>query len=369
MVISGITSGSPLCGSPIILTVQANALSEGTTLAYHRVVVNVMAALEGIDEDFKKQTFHATIGNETEEGRTKTFDLSSALQTILDKYEYTHEAVTYPRIGFFIEAYEEMMVNGVPMQSDSYYYPSAEGQCLYAIGGKFSDYERRKAKNGFKKAWIFSRKPFTSPQIVCVGETFAYTPPFTSEEDDFDGYSLDDLPSGPTSNIITIEEEGLGQIGGVYVYAMPKSEVTRDRYEFRFINSLGVLESISVYSLAETAAKIESTQYSKASIETFNKFSRTFYEKYDGAETLKLSSGPIDRQWQQWFVHEFLMAKHVWLFHPDNVTSSRASGEAEGTWLPVHITAEESITLEKRTASDILAVSFTVEMEDEGWVV
>lgn len=369
MKVSGITSGSPLCGSPIVLTVQANAVSESSTLAFHRIVVNVIAALEGVDTDFTVQSFHATIGNETEEGRTKTFDISSALQTVLDKYEYTPDAVTYPRVLFYVEAWEEMMINGVPMTSDTYSYPSASGQYLYAIGGRYSDYERRMAQSEFKKALRFSRKPSSTPQIVCVGETFAYTPAFTGEEG-FDGYSLLDLPSGPTSVITTITEEGAQQIGGVSVYAMPKQMADRDRYEFRFINSLGVLESVSVHSLAETSANLETTQYTKAAIETFKNFSRAFYKKYDGAETIKMSSGPVDRYWQQWFVHEFLVSEHVWLFFPDMTKSTvRVSGEAEGVWLPVHITAEDTITLENRTTSDTLAVSFVVEMDDKGSVM
>ena len=213
--------------------------------------------------------------------------------------------------------------------------------------------------------------------IVCVGETFAYTPAFTGAEttpatSPFTGYSLDDLPCGPTSVVQTIATQGLQTIGGVPVYAMAKAEASRDRREFRFINSLGVLESISVYSLAEVVANLESVQYSRATEESFNNFARVFYKKHDGAEKLKMSSGALDRHWQQWFVHEFCVGKHVWMFVPDekanaanNITTT-VSSESNGEWLPVHITTEESISLIKRDGSEILEVAFVVEIDDEG---
>lgn len=379
--INGITSGSPLIGSPIIVEVIAAEVAATDTLAYHRVVVRVVAALEGVDTDYTTQQFYATIGDESLAGRTKQFDISSALQTVADKYEYTCNAATYPRIKFRIVAWEELMVNGVPSSGTETEYPGRSGQTLlylFALQGAYSKADRRHAGT-FKKVIGFTRKPNTSPQIVCVGETFAYTPAFTGAEttpatSPFTGYSLDDLPCGPTSVVQTIATQGLQTIGGVPVYAMAKAKASRDRREFRFINSLGVLESISVYSLAEVVANLESVQYSRATEESFNNFARVFYKKHDGAEKLKMSSGALDRHWQQWFVHEFCVAKHVWMFVPDekanaanNITTT-VSSESRGDWLPVHITTEESISLIKRDGSEILEVAFVVEIDDEGSV-
>ena len=378
--ITGITSGSPLIGSPIIVEVIAAEVAATDPLAYHRVVVQVVAALEGVDTDYTTQQFYATIGDESLAGRTKQFDISSALQTVADKYEYTCNAATYSRIKFRIEAWEEKMVNGQPVSGTHTHFPGYDQQqqdmYLFALMGAYSKADRRHA-DAFKKVVGFTRKPNTSPQIVCVGETFAYTPAFTGAEttpatSPFTGYSLDDLPCGPTSVVQTIATQGLQTIGGVPVYAMAKAEASRDRREFRFINSLGVLESISVYSLAEVVANLESVQYSRATEESFNNFARVFYKKHDGAEKLKMSSGALDRHWQQWFVHEFCVGKHVWMFVPDekanaanNITTT-VSSESNGEWLPVHITTEESISLIKRDGSEILEVAFVVEIDDEG---
>lgn len=378
--INGITSGSPLIGSPIIVEVIAAEVAAVDTLAYHRVVVQVVAALEGVDTDYTTQQFYATIGDESLAGRTKQFDISSALQTVADKYEYTCNAATYPRIKFRIVAWEELMVNGVPSSGTETEYPGRSGQnplYLFALQGAYSKADRRAATNGFKKVREFSRKPSSAPQIVCVGETFAYTPAFNGTEttpatSPFTGYGLDDLPCGPTSVVTTIANTGAQIIGGKSVYAMPKAKATRDRREFRFINSLGVLDSISVYSLAEVVAQADSTMFSKAVYESFAGFARAFYRKHDGPEKLKMSSGAVDRHWQQWFQHEFCMGKHVWMFVPDekanaaNNIATTLSSESYGAWLPVHITTEETVSLLKADGDEVLEVAFVVEMDDEG---
>jgi hypothetical protein len=377
--ITGITSGSPLIGSPIIVNVIAAEVAAVDTLAYHRIVVQVVAALEGVDTDYTTQQFYATIGDESLAGRTKQFDISSALQTVADKYEYTCNAATYPRIKFRIVAWEELMVNGVPSSGTETEYPGRSGQTLlylFALQGAYSKADRR-ASNGYKKVREFSRKPSSAPQIVCVGETYAYTPAFNGTEttpatSPFTGYALDDLPCGPTSVVTTIATPGAQTIGGKSVYAMPKAMATRDRREFRFINSLGVLDSISVYSLAEVVAQSDSTMFSKAVYESFAGFARAFYRKHDGPEKLKMSSGAVDRHWQQWFAHEFCMAKHVWMFVPDekanaaNNIATTLSSESYGSWLPVHITTEETVSLIKTDGDEVLEVAFVVEMDDEG---
>lgn len=380
--INGITSGSVLCGSPIILSVKAAQLTPSATLAYHRIVVEVIAALEGVDTEYISQQFYATIGDESSDAtRTKQFDISSALQTVADKYEYAPTAATYPRIKFRIEAWEETMVNGEPLSGTKTKYPgenqSHEDMYLFALQGAYSKADRRAATNGFKKVVEFSRKPSSSPQVVCVGETYAYTPAFNGSEttpatSPFTGYALDDLPCGPTSVVTTIATPGAQTIGGKSVYAMPKAMATRDRREFRFINSLGVLDSISVYSLAEVVAQSDSTMFSKAVYESFAGFARAFYRKHDGPEKLKMSSGAVDRHWQQWFAHEFCMAKHVWMFVPDekanaaNNIATTLSSESYGAWLPVHITTEETVSLIKTDGDEVLEVAFVVEMDDEG---
>lgn len=379
--ITGITSGSPLIGSPIIVEVIAAEVAAVDTLAYHRVVVQVVAALEGVDTDYTTQQFYATIGDESLAGRTKQFDISSALQTVADKYEYTCNAATYPRIKFRIVAWEELMVNGVPSSGAETDYPGKVGQeyqYLFALQGAYSKADRR-ASNGYKKVMAFSRKPTSSPQVVVVGETFAYTPAFNGTEttpatSPFTGYGLDDLPCGPTSVVTTIANTGAQIIGGKSVYAMPKAKATRDRREFRFINSLGVLESISVYSLAEVSGQLEYTAFSKAMYDSFESFVRAFYRKHDGAEKIKLSSGALDRHWQQWFLHEFCMARDVWMFVPDEKANAlgsidtTVSSESNGEWLSVHITTEESVVLTKEDGTDIMEVAFVVEFDDEGSV-
>jgi len=227
--------------------------------------------------------------------------------------------------------------------SDSYYY---------GIMGKFTDMERLKA-GANKKAFDFCRKPTTSPQVVCVGETFAYTNTYSKAgATSFDGYQMDDIPSGPTSTAQTITVAGLQKIGDVNLYALP-ADTSGNRYQFRFINGLGVLDSFSVYSLRDTTMNIASQFHTIARKETFNSFSRGINRKSQDYETWKMSSGPLNEEWMQWFMHEFLMAEHVWIF-------------INNQWVRCHIMVEESIDGISKADNNLYECSFSIRMDING---
>ena len=107
-------SGSPLIGNPIVYKVTPEDYAANRT--FHRIIVRVYAKLE-TDSDYT--TFDFSTPVETKPSglsystQPSLFDISSALQAVADKYEYTPEPPErYPYIKFRIEAWDEWMING-----------------------------------------------------------------------------------------------------------------------------------------------------------------------------------------------------------------------------------------------------------------
>lgn len=366
----GFIIGSPLCGSPISVKVKARALNvpEGSILTFHRIMVEVKAGLSGLTEGtFITQQFMAAV----ESAEEVEIDISSALRSVADNYEYTCDATTYPRIKFQVKAWDVYRLDGsvydhqgeVTLPDTTNYY--------YSLLGKYSDMERIMA-GYLKLAYDFCNKPKTSPQLVCVGETFAYTPSFTGRESSADtdslprreglggslpGYSFNNLPCGPTSEIIDITFEGEQQIGDITVYALPEEE-RHNRVQFRFINRYGVLDSYSCTTKAEQGNDIESENRTLAMKENFGTFSRGIMQRLSDKEWLTITTGPLEKDWLDWVRHEFLTAEHSWIFVP--------TSETEGLWLRCLIEPEDSIKAYTFGKPDALTVSFKVRLDING---
>lgn len=285
-----------------------------------------------------------------ESGETINFDISSALRSVADAYNY--EAIppeNYPYIKFSLRAWDEYMQN-TELHENIGVVKNDGG---IALMGGYSDLDRFLAKtdkDGYsKRVSVLTRKPTSMPEIVCAGETYirpqAYSEPLT----------LGNITEGPKSICydITIDKEhpeGLRTVGGAQIYVVPMHP---DRYQFRFINSLGVMESIGVTSLRETSVGITKNNYTLTRQELFTEFSRYMIVKQNDAETWKLSSGPVDKYWQQWFLHEFLMTKHAWIKIGDS-------------WIPCIIDPEDTITAINRHDHSLLQVQFGVKLDING---
>lgn len=339
-----IQGASPLCGSPITYKVTADTISG--PCAFHRVNLAVHAALYG------GQYMDLILSSPAESGETLTFDISSALRAVADSYEYTVDPpASYPYIVYDLFAHDEWMQNGeahdVPADFNQW---STNSKGHKAIFGAYSDLERLLSSGTgatkSKLAQHFSRKPFSSPEVVAVGETMVLPLSFSAP------VSEAGITTGPTSSVFSITKEGLQVLNGREVYALPTSKRT-DRYEFRFVNGLGCLESVSVCSLRTTEMNMSSESFIRSIQETFGQFSRGMVRKSNDYETWKLSSGPLDIPWQSWFMHEFLMTKQAWV-------------KVSGHWLPCHILADETVAGLNRQENGICEVQFSVQLDING---
>lgn len=328
-------NGSPLIGSPIVYGVTAASLANLDTVTFHRVKLKVTAGLQG--GDFREFVMSSPV----EDGERIMIDISSALRAVADEYEYTAEPpVNYPYITFSLEACDEYMQNGEIHENVGV----TKNDGGRALMGGYSDLDRI-LSGGSKSTSAFSRKPTSSPEIVCEGEEVVCPQDMVS--------TIGNITRGPSSIVkkIVIDSDnpvGIRSVLGRDIFAMER--YSSDRYEFRFVNSLGCLESIGVYSLRSTKVNVSKEEYSRSVSETFGKFSRGYITKANDYETWSMSSGPLTEDWQQWFLHEFLMAKFVWV-------------KISGHWIPCHILPDDTVSGIDRTNASMLTVSFSVRLD------
>ena len=153
----------------------------------------------------------------------------------------------------------------------------------------------------------------------------------------------------PEAKAFTITKEGQQTVGDISVFAMPQSEAIR-RTEFRFINSFGVLESISVPRVYSKKLGITATSYTVTRRETLRSFSRKAVRKQNNQESWDFQTDPLDEAWRAWYLHEFLMSEHTWI-------------NIKGKFLPCTIIAEEEITFQDETKQEMHSVSFTAQLD------
>ena len=333
-----LVEGSIFNGNPITFAVTPLKI-EGSTPSFHRMVFEVKCGVSGGNYE----TIRLTEPVLTEDGAEVMVDISSALRSFRDSYQYSPEPGVMPVVKFNVSAYDEYMINGNPGQTEpiSYLPGSNVKQTLF---GGFSDYDRLTAENNTMPVSRLTRKPTTTPQLACVGETVIYVAPYNPAIDIFSSKW-----DAPEAKAFTITKEGQQTVGDISIFAMPQSEAVR-RTEFRFINSFGVLESISVPRVYSKKLNITSTSYIVTRRETLRSFSREAVRKQNNQESWDFQTDPLDEAWLAWYLHEFLMSEHTWI-------------NIKGKFLPCTIIAEEEITFQDETKQEMHSVSFTAKLD------
>lgn len=329
-------SGSVFNGNPIVFIVWPMALKE--TPSFHRMIFEVKCGMSG--DNFETIKMSEPINNE--KGNPITVDISSALRSFRDSYEYSPNPGVMPMVKFNVSAYDEYMTDGEVKKSEPVYYLAGEDVKQTIFGG-FSDYDRLMATNDTMPVGRMTRKPTTIPQLACVGETIIYVEPY-SPAVDFTTATWE----APEAKAYNITAEGAQTVGGQQLFALPASEAAR-RTEFRFINSFGVLESISIPKSYAQEVDIKATNYIVTRKETLHSFSRSAVRKQGNMEGWNYMTDPLDEKWLAWYLHELLMSEHVWL-------------KINGKFLPCTIESEETIKYADDTKDDIYSVSFTARL-------
>lgn len=307
----GSISGSKFIGTPIVVPVTAGTVESGAT--FHRVrLVTVINATEF--------DFSSPAGN----GETVQFDISSAFRAVAAGWEPSPEPGGYPHYTLVkLKAYDEYLLNG----QEKSVAGSEQGASGAFYQGSLTDRERLTGE----RPTVYSRKPTSSPEVCFAGNPHL---------------SAGAIGGSPSVNAVNVEG-GLQTIGGRQVYGIGQS---RDGFELRFINGLGVHENVFVTCLRQTETAIQTDRYTIARPETLTRFSRGLALKHNDHERWKMTSGPLDEKWLQWWLHEPLTARWAWL----NVS---------GQWLPVHVLPEETVAGIDRQKASMMTVDFTLEFD------
>lgn len=326
-------SGSSLIGSPIIYQVDAGNITDCT---FHRVNLTVSSYFTDSGGSSK-----LTFSTPAEASERLFFDISSALRATADSYIYTPDPPAhYPLLTYSLTACDEYMINGELHENVG----MTETQGGKVAMGAFSDFERL-LSDGSKFVQHFTRKPKTLPEIVRVGDVMVCPESFDTP------HSEATLEVGPRSVEVAITAEGMQSVNGRQVFALPA--LPTDWYRFRFVNSLGCLESIAFSSLRSADVNITTDTYIRTVQETFSKFSRVFMTKKNDYETWHLATPPVDAAWQSWFAHEFMMARRTWI-------------EIEGHWIPCHIIPSDTINILDRKQNLLQSITFSVRLDING---
>lgn len=343
-----LTSGSILANNPITFSITPS--DAGTSPSFHRVIVEVTYDNNNGNYEVIKLSVPVT-----QEGKDVVLDVSSALRVPLEDFQYSPLVATYPMVKWYIKAYDEYMNSNGELKTNQgiQYYPqepnTSDGGAtnLRCIAGAFWDIERM-VSGVTKSVTYLSRKPQSLPQLMVVGDTYAYTPAYPASQSLLDSAAL----VAPQSREVEITKEGLQTIGEQSIYAMPKDE-GKDRMVFRFINSFGVLECVSIPKTYSKKLSIQSSCYTVTKLETFNSFSRSAVSKKNDRESWLFMTDPLDENWLQWYLHEFLISNHIWI-------------NVKGNWIPVTVIPEDEITFLDKTNTNMYSVSFTAKLDIYG---
>lgn len=312
--------GSRYIGCPIVYKITAGDIDDSATFHRVRLVVTITSS-DGTSTAFEFSTPAA-------DNEDVYFDISSAFRAMADQYEYTPAGMdSYPYWTLVADAYDDYLLNGVEHRGENQDH-SVDGGHFYV--GKLTDRERL---TGERPA-IYSRKP-TSAEVCFVNNDHLQAGTFGA------------TPSVAKQTVAA----GMATINGTHkIYGIPRPA---DGFELRFINSLGVHENVFITCLRQSEVNIKGDFHTKAVQETLTKFSRGVNIKQNDYEQWKMSSGPLDRAWQQWWLHELLMARWAWL-------------EVDSKWMPVHIVPEETTVGVDRAKGNLLEVQFTLRFDING---
>lgn len=365
--------GTVMCGSPVVVTCSVDDGFFPATATACRLQLRVVRCddpTKSVKEQLAVNAADSTKYQPIEwlavNGEEYTQDIRLALSGLMGVLDFDPNAITtdgkpiqLPMLRYGLVLGYTYLLDGEI--TDSLARNSPNNAMLdsenFAIRGALTDMEMYRysmlpwnKQNGitFDHAMPLSRKP--RGEIIPKGALWCRTwlHKLTYQETD-GGYS--GVSQQPP--IIEVYREGdmLDELKlqlGIYV-----DDETRNYREFIFINSLGCPETIYARCMDKKSEEINSKSYRRVTtpsrrpqtgINSITILSDATYETYE------MSSGAVSEEWQQWWVGEFLSARHWWM-HVDDI------------WVPVTISpAKKTQTLFDHTKSTTLSVDFTVTM-------
>lgn len=332
-----LSSGSLLCGSPIVFNVMPSTINERAT--FHRVKMEISVALS-TDYSFDKYLQSANAKN----GVEITFDVSSTLRSVASKYvyEYQTEDRTYPHLIYTIKAYDEYMIDGILYEREGEY---DYGSRLYALMGEFTDIERYLSNNS-KSVQRFSRKP-RAGEVCAANELLLY--PTVLPEPAVMGSVITAGQEVKTRSLSDLS--GSNTFDGHSVYVIPPST---SRMQFQFVNKLGVVESISADTRKSISYETTTETDTVSAPSGFHPNRRILSRKGNKQQSYDMTSGVVDQNWADWWVNEFLDCKKgAWV-------------NLDEHWIPCEVIPAETIKIIDGENHELCSIDFTVRLALSG---
>lgn len=335
--------------NPIIVHIASSYFSfpEDSTFRQIVIKVDVRSTWDGKDSTYY---FYA----DASAGTDLSVDISSALRGAMKGWEPDADSIsttgssslTYPYATFSATLSEKYMqegevfeIAGASRSGASAYYGGLSNYELLTFSNHASDFFVSDGTNKY-----LSRKPrdLNEGEILETGLIRTYS------------YFIDGTIRTSSYRLSSDNEGNQGYDGGGYYWHFPADG---DRNLFLFVNSLGVLETVSALSRESLSYGIESETKNQASAPSyFAKPNRTTH-KTGGRGAFRMSSGTVNRAWADWWTTEFLMAKKYWMLY-------------DGRWLPVTVTpADDETTIYDKSEQRLPHVDFDVEIAVEGSIM
>lgn len=324
--------------NPIMVGVTNFAFPTNATFRQVVVQVDVTPTFSGSSPTTYK--FYADASADD----TVWLDISTALRGAMGAWQpdvnnIIREGLSYkyPYATFGVTLYEKYLLDGTIHEEKG-----ASQTGAYAYYGGMSEFERMIMPNhaaDMTQEMRFTRKPLRGEMIH---NGMWRISSYYSIDSVISDVSIQEYPSTPPYELS--DKSG-------FFWIIPE---TKDACEFAFINSFGVMETIMAQCRESLSYDIDSTIKSLVTSPSYKPSPNITTHKTGGRGKLPMSSGKVNREWADWWVTEFLMAKKYWMLH-------------NGMWLPVVVTpADDSMEIYNRSENNLPHVDFDVQLAVKG---
>ena len=381
--------------SPVVIDISGLQWPDDTPFSIVRM--EVVQVTHGTNNDEILTVvgdFHA----ETLRQSNVSFDISSALRAIWSEYDFEASGAEVPTAQSAITANsgQAVMRNGRKYFLRIYteYVDSQSGefvttQCSVEIGGlEYTDIPGELCVMGGYTEWErslitdatmrdvsslehtnprngdASTKPRTSPERVGSNSITSWVDVSSAGTKSI----FYPAPTGVSLPAITGESDDPGDTdssssdNGSNTWLGHSPLVLRDSVpyaDFLFVNRRGAVETCSGQMLESMSIEVSTEQYSLNERPSFKPTRSLTTISSGGRRSWSMSSGYQTREWAEWWIMEFLMAKQRWMRYP--------IGDATGRFVPVIVEpAKKQTVTYDRTKQQMVHVDFTVTMALEG---
>lgn len=303
-----------------------------------------------------------------------TFDLSDILSSGLSQNPMERNAVLAGGTATYTSGYVEYSVKVWDEYLDEHseivsteITASVSSSSKIAIPGKYTDMQRLTLPED-TASWLGSARILSNkPDFEAVPVGGKVTVPVFSLSDDIVSNTLDGLtnlgrhsfygnsvswktfvlPSTVGEGTHSIEWQELS-VPPFFIYVVSQPPFAR---YFEFVNRFGAVESIYTYGRTKRKTSLSQERQVKRHNVSFKPATRYIKVTLQEEQTLELSTGPVSREWAEWFSKEFFTAEQAWMY-----------SEAAGDMVPVIIESDEDISVYDESAAEVLDLPFKVTM-------